>query len=488
MKQKLLILLLTLMGATTTVPAVDYYPLWICGVQVTSENAADLSVINGVTIRDNNHKPYYDNSSYTLYLQDCTLESSTTSVIRGSTSTDNRFSLRILISGTVEINCSYASGSGIEGKCNTYIRGNRNSQTDNVLNVTSSGTGIFIDKNLSTDVYELGFSDNIEVTVDGAMGGIMGKYYTSNEQHATLYVGYNGNDSSFRTKINVKGGYGTSSSYAGSVANFTAINLHPDYRITAPEGAYILTNSIYVHDGTYAPYKDWVTIEFDNTVAEINETTFPDENFRNFILSQDYGADGRISESEVPNITTIDCQNLGIENLKGIEYFTSLKILYCQDNQLQALDVSKCIALRHLTCQKNQLQTLDVSRCTDLEDLHCQDNQLQTIDVHESTSLEGLYCYNNPMTPEGIDNMILNLPSRVDRIAICQLYVYDPDGTGVRCSKFHVKLARQKNWISFQKNGFGWDGLEIPYGDMNNDGELSVADVTILVNKIVNRQ
>jgi len=92
------------------------------------------------------------------------------------------------------------------------------------------------------------------------------------------------------------------------------------------------------------------------------------------------------------------------------------------------------------------------------------------------------------MTPEGIDNMILNLPSRVDRIAICQLYVYDPDGTGVRCSKFHVKLARQKNWISFQKNGFGWDGLEIPYGDMNNDGELSVADVTILVNKIVNRQ
>lgn len=458
MKQKLFTLLLALIGLTTTVCGATYYNLWINGTQVTSDNADDLSVISGVTIRSSVEKPYYDATANTLYLQKCSLTSSAASCIRCTTNA----SLRIIITGTVSINCDYADGCGIEGKCNTYIEGNTNS-TDNVLTVTSTGMGICVDKLLSNDVNELGFLNNLDVTVSGVKGGITGKYYTSYEQHATLYVGY-GAGSNYRTKITVSGGSGTSGQYYGSVTNFQSINFHPDYRITSPVGAHVSTNSIYANDGTYAPYKGQVVIEYSPVVANIDGETFPDENFRNFILSQDYGADGVISSQEVESITSIDCHGLNIADLTGIEYFISLLHLYCQDNQLQTLDVSKNTALRNLYCQNNQLQTLDVSK---------------------NTALINLSCYDNPMTSDGVDELFLNLPSRENVGSYCRFYVYNPEGTGVRCSTFHVKLAKQKEWLVYDSNGVAWDGLATLQGDMNNDGGLSVADVTLLVNKIV---
>ena len=41
---------------------------------------------------------------------------------------------------------------------------------------------------------------------------------------------------------------------------------------------------------------------------EINETNFPDENFRSWLFMQSYGADGVITESEIKNIT--ECQTM----------------------------------------------------------------------------------------------------------------------------------------------------------------------------------
>ncbi len=45
-----------------------------------------------------------------------------------------------------------------------------------------------------------------------------------------------------------------------------------------------------------------------------------------------------------------------------MEYCTALIDLTCDDNQLNALDVSKNTALAYLYCDKNQLTTLDVSK------------------------------------------------------------------------------------------------------------------------------
>ena len=79
--------------------------------------------------------------------------------------------------------------------------------------------------------------------------------------------------------------------------------------------------------------------------VKINETTFPDSNFRNWVLSQDYGADGVLTNEELENVTSLDISRLDIHNQKGIEYFTALKDLNCMTNKLTTLDLSKNTAL-----------------------------------------------------------------------------------------------------------------------------------------------
>lgn len=130
----------------------------------------------------------------------------------------------------------------------------------------------------------------------------------------------------------------------------------------------------------------------------INETNFPDEIFRNYLLSQDYGSDGMITDEEIAEITTIEVVEKGIASLKGIELFTALEQLFCQNNQLTSLDVSNNTALTYLDCENNQLTSLDVSKNTALECFYCGSNQLTSLDVSKNTMLTDLGCGNNQLT------------------------------------------------------------------------------------------
>ena len=134
------------------------------------------------------------------------------------------------------------------------------------------------------------------------------------------------------------------------------------------------------------------------TSVQINETTFPDENFRNWVLSQEYGEDGVLTEEEIMYVTTINLMGKRIQNLKGIEHFTELTTLYCTGNQLTELDVSECTKLTDLECAWNQLATLDVSKNTALVALSCSGNQLTALDVSQNIALETLGCGLNMLT------------------------------------------------------------------------------------------
>lgn len=138
--------------------------------------------------------------------------------------------------------------------------------------------------------------------------------------------------------------------------------------------------------------------------VEINETTFPDENFRNWVLAQSYGQDGVLTEEEIMYVTTINVMAKRIQSLKGIEYFTALTYLNCGSNQLPSLDVSRDTALTNLTCSSNQLTGLDVSGCTKLETLNCGWNQLTLLDVSKNTALKDLNCQDNQLTEINLSN------------------------------------------------------------------------------------
>ena len=132
--------------------------------------------------------------------------------------------------------------------------------------------------------------------------------------------------------------------------------------------------------------------------VEINETNFPDANFRAYLTSQTYGSDGVITDAEIAGVTDISVYYRNISDLKGIEYFTALTSLGCGGNQLTALDVSQNSALTNLSCGNNQLTTLDVSMNTVLTSLGCSINQLTTLDVSKNTVLTSLECYTNQLT------------------------------------------------------------------------------------------
>ena len=130
----------------------------------------------------------------------------------------------------------------------------------------------------------------------------------------------------------------------------------------------------------------------------INETNFPDANFRNYLLARYYGQDGILTEEEISKITSIEVSYKQISSLQGIEFFTALTDLSCLGNQLTSLDVSHNTALRELDCGKNRLTSLDVSHNTALTSLECYNNQLTSLDVSGATALEELDCYENQLT------------------------------------------------------------------------------------------
>ena len=134
------------------------------------------------------------------------------------------------------------------------------------------------------------------------------------------------------------------------------------------------------------------------TDVSINETNFPDANFRTVVKEYDTDKDENLSRAEIEAVKEIKCYYKDIRSLTGIEYFTALQTLKCYSNQLTSLDISENTALKSLDCAKNQLAALDVSQNTALESLDCADNQLTTLDVSRNTALKSLDCAKNQLT------------------------------------------------------------------------------------------
>ena len=80
----------------------------------------------------------------------------------------------------------------------------------------------------------------------------------------------------------------------------------------------------------------------------------PDANFKAYLLGNSLintNGDTEIQVSEAAAFTdTIDCSNMNISNLTGIEAFTALTYLWCVGNQLTILNVSLNTALTSLRC------------------------------------------------------------------------------------------------------------------------------------------
>ena len=125
---------------------------------------------------------------------------------------------------------------------------------------------------------------------------------------------------------------------------------------------------------------------------------FPDPNFEAAVRESIGKPAGSITRSDVEGKTTLSIKDRSVSNLSGIEHFTSLKVLNCDNNNLTALDMSKNTELTTLYCGSNSLNSLDVSKNTALTSLWCGENKLASLDVSKNAKLEYLLCYDNQLS------------------------------------------------------------------------------------------
>lgn len=190
----------------------------------------------------------------------------------------------------------------------------------------------------------------------------------------------------------------------------------------------------------------------------IDETNFPDANFRNWVLGQTYGADGVLTAEEIAAITYIRVTNLSIRNLKGIEHFTALTGLSCFQNYLTSLDLSKNTALTNVSCFNNRLTSLNVSGCTALTELDCNENQLTRLDVSGCPALTRLYCYKNQIKDSKMDSLIMSLPVVSEGI-MNVMFNYNEGNVMTRSQ---VSAAKAKGWTPKYWDGRTSKWLEYP--------------------------
>ena len=138
-----------------------------------------------------------------------------------------------------------------------------------------------------------------------------------------------------------------------------------------------------------------------------DELYIPDPRFNAFLLQTcDMNGDGKLKQDDViawnETRTAANaswwCIRMNIQSLEGIEHFVALKELFCYDNQLTSLDLSKNTALTYVSCEGNQLTSLIIGNNTALERLYLDDGQLTSLDVTACTALWELYCPNNQLT------------------------------------------------------------------------------------------
>ena len=130
-------------------------------------------------------------------------------------------------------------------------------------------------------------------------------------------------------------------------------------------------------------------------------TLIPDAKFEDKLIALGIdrdGKNGKVVTESIAGITSLNVYNSSITDLKGIQDFVALNELYCANNQLTTLDVSKNVALTSLSCNSNQLTTLDISKNVALTSLGCSSNQLTTLDVSKNVALKSLNCSLNQLT------------------------------------------------------------------------------------------
>ncbi len=153
-----------------------------------------------------------------------------------------------------------------------------------------------------------------------------------------------------------------------------------------------------------------ITINVSDVVEDI-VVNIPDANFKQALVgnnSINTNGDSEIQVSEAEAYTeAISVGGKSINDLTGIEYFTNIKYLYINNNNLTSVDLSKNILLEQLRVYETGLTSLDVTSNKNLNLLWAQENNLSNLDLSQNTLLKSIVLYGNKFISLDLSNNTL---------------------------------------------------------------------------------
>ncbi len=160
----------------------------------------------------------------------------------------------------------------------------------------------------------------------------------------------------------------------------------------------------------------------------INEETFPDPVFREYVLkivgssvlTEEKSQQIEVLDVSDDNIKEVLGDRAPITSLMGIRYLRYVKDLNCsgqelkktlnleQNSRVEKLDCSgnqltglwfhKGSLLKYLTCSANKFTALDLSKCSELTELNCGWNQITALDLSANKKLQKIVAGSNKLT------------------------------------------------------------------------------------------
>jgi len=135
----------------------------------------------------------------------------------------------------------------------------------------------------------------------------------------------------------------------------------------------------------------------------------PDVDFKNYLLNQPWintngDTEIQVSEAEVPMVLLPI--NLNIQSLQGIEAFTNLETLHCNQNpQLTTVDLSANLRLKIVDVSQSNIESLDLSGLSLVETVDVDDNiRMHSINLTGCDALRSFQAMGSPITNLDLSN------------------------------------------------------------------------------------
>ena len=169
----------------------------------------------------------------------------------------------------------------------------------------------------------------------------------------------------------------------------------------------------------------------------------PDANFKAYLVGNtaiNTNGDSEIQITEAADFDgIINCSNMNISDLTGVEEFASLEEFYCDSNQITDLDLQQNTSLRRVGCSYSpNLTTVNVDNLENLEYLFCENNDSLTYLSMRYASINtgSFFAYlshNNLQTIDWFGADIWDLNCIDNKLTSLNLQVMDFDGI-LNCS------------------------------------------------------